>query len=254
MIQVPQVTYAGVAPGADANVYSLFDTVKAFTQGARAMAMAGVVRVTLNLKNSQAGTLKWYKSTNRGATWNQIGQEAIAATPATTSLNRDYEVTAEQDWKLEWTNGGAAQATWLVDIGMSDVFNGPTADHGSSATVTTPGVQAVAEQFQPAAEDNVVGVFKVEERFGFLNVVGAATTVVKNGAGLLHRLIINLQVASATITIYDNTAGSGTKVGTITFPAALLGSGPISVEYDLLFATGLTIVTTGALDITAVYR
>lgn len=83
------------------------------------------------------------------------------------------------------------------------------------------------------------------------NIAGAATTTVVTGAGSLHSLIINTPVANGTITIYDNTAGSGTKIGTITFPATLLSSGPVSVIYDCKFAVGLTLVTVGAsLDVT----
>lgn len=256
MRQVVQIKYTGATPGADANVYSLFNTVTAFPDAARAVALAGVVRFVLNLKNNQAGTLKWYKSADRGVNWNQLGQESIAAGGATNSLNRDYEVSPEQDWKIEWTNGGSAQTTWFVDMALSDVFNGPTADHSLSAGLTTPGVQPVAEQFAPVAEDNVVGVIRVEQRFSFTNIVTNTTTTVKSGAGLLHRIILNTQVASEVITIYDNTAASGTKIGTITMPAALLGDGPINIEYNALFATGLTIVTaTGAsVDLTVIYR
>lgn len=83
------------------------------------------------------------------------------------------------------------------------------------------------------------------------NIAGAATTTVISGAGTLHSIIVNTPAASGTITIYDNTAGSGTKIGTITFPAALLSSGPTSLLYDCKFAVGLTIVTVGAsLDLT----
>jgi hypothetical protein len=54
--------------------------------------------------------------------------------------------------------------------------------------------------------------------------------------------------------MYDNTAGSGTKIGTITLPATLLSDGPREASYDLRFSTGLTIVTTGTSDVTVVYR
>ena len=85
-----------------------------------------------------------------------------------------------------------------------------------------------------------------------LNIAGAATTVVKNGIGVLKRIIVNKAVASGVINIYDNTAGSGTKIGTITNPAVLLHS-QISLEFDCKFSTGLTIVTSAADDITVVY-
>lgn len=89
----------------------------------------------------------------------------------------------------------------------------------------------------------------------YLNIVGAATTTVRAGAGMLRTITINQPIASATITIYDSLTGAGTKIGTITFPAALLGQGPITANYDCDFGTGLTLVTVGALmDITVSWR
>jgi len=85
------------------------------------------------------------------------------------------------------------------------------------------------------------------------NIVAAAptTTVIKSGSGILHSITFNKPVATGVITIYDNTAGSGTKLGTITIPA---NPQPMTLIYDLTFSTGLTIVTaTAAQDITVTY-
>ena len=59
--------------------------------------------------------------------------------------------------------------------------------------------------------------------------------------------------ATSTMVIYDNTAASGTKIGTVTATALLA---PISVPYGLAFSTGLTIITGTAngADMTIVYR
>ncbi|MDD4110218.1 MAG: hypothetical protein PHS54_01545 [Clostridia bacterium] len=92
--------------------------------------------------------------------------------------------------------------------------------------------------------------------FKYSNITLAAptTTVVKTGEGVLHSITINKAVASGTITIYDNTAGSGTKIGTITMPETLLKNQETLI-YDVAFTKGLTIVTaTGAQDITIAYR
>lgn len=104
-----------------------------------------------------------------------------------------------------------------------------------------------------AGEDLTNDVMKVEEQFSFQNITSATTTTIKSGAGVLRALVINKAVASATVAIYDNTAGSGTLIGTITMPATLL-SNQASLNYSVKFATGLTIVTTGAQDITVSYR
>lgn len=86
----------------------------------------------------------------------------------------------------------------------------------------------------------------------YRNIAGAATTVVKSSAGRLKRIVINKAVSSSTITVYDNTAASGTKIATITNPLTLLDSQKV-LEYDCAFATGLTIVTSAADDITVIY-
>jgi len=54
--------------------------------------------------------------------------------------------------------------------------------------------------------------------YKYRNIAGAATTVVKSGKGRLVTINVNKTIASSTITIYDNTAASGTKIATITNP------------------------------------
>ncbi len=86
----------------------------------------------------------------------------------------------------------------------------------------------------------------------FTNITTNATTVVKSGAGFLNRIVINNAGASAnTAAIYDNTAGSGTLIGTID-TVELNGR---VMEYGVDCKTGITIVTaTGtAGDLTVVF-
>ena len=116
---IARAKYTGSTPGADANTYTLFTTVdgeigKGFFQH------ADIHKVSLLLKFSQAGTLKWYESTDRGVNWRQIGQEAIAAPAATADIERDYLVEALLDFKLDWVNGGAAQNPWDPNIALVD--------------------------------------------------------------------------------------------------------------------------------------
>jgi hypothetical protein len=112
-----------------------------------------------------------------------------------------------------------------------------------------------------AGEDLVNDVQKVEQRFNYSNIITNATTTVKSGAGFLHSITINnpaaLTVANETVTIYDNTAGSGTKIGTYVVPFGLTSALPFTLAHDVTFSTGLTIVTAGstvAPDITVSYR
>lgn len=85
--------------------------------------------------------------------------------------------------------------------------------------------------------------------FNYANPAGSATTTIKSGVGVLHAITINTTAASA-ITIYDNTAGSGTKIATIAASPAI-GS---TFRFDVAFTTGLTVVLAGASDITVSYR
>jgi hypothetical protein len=102
---------------------------------------------------------------------------------------------------------------------------------------------------------SALGVTAVETAgSSFGNMTTATTTTHKSGAGILHKIIVNTLVASATITVFDNTAGSGTKIATITLPSTITGDQPFALTYDLSFATGLTITTSGGTDLTVVYR
>lgn len=86
----------------------------------------------------------------------------------------------------------------------------------------------------------------------FSNITTNTTTVVKSGEGFLHSICVNTKGATAnTAAIYDNTAASGTKIGTLDTTAAVG-----CMVYDIRFGTGLTVVTaTGtAPDLTVSYR
>lgn len=85
----------------------------------------------------------------------------------------------------------------------------------------------------------------------FTNLATNATTTIKSGSGVLHCLTVNILGTTSQAVLYDNTAGSGTKIGTVT--TLIAGQ---SGCYDAAFSTGLTVVTTGALaaDITVSYR
>jgi hypothetical protein len=92
----------------------------------------------------------------------------------------------------------------------------------------------------------------VSETFSYSHIDTATTTTVKSGAGVLHSINVNSKgTVASTITVYDNTAGSGTVI-------AILDSLTLSgtFVFDVSFATGLTLVTTGTVapDITVSYR
>ena len=88
---------------------------------------------------------------------------------------------------------------------------------------------------------NFPGVAAYGGNHSFLNLAAAATTTVKTGSGLLHTInVTTAGAAGSTITVYDNTAGSGTVIATID------GTVLQSYLFDSEFLTGLTVVIAGS--------
>lgn len=112
--------------------------------------------------------------------------------------------------------------------------------------LATPQTLSDGQSQNPIAD--VVGALVVSPTGKVQNITNATTTTVKSGSGVLQKLIIGTTAAGA-ITIYDNTAGSGTII------AKFKSSMPEgSYAIDVAFTTGLTVVTAAASDISVVYR
>lgn len=96
------------------------------------------------------------------------------------------------------------------------------------------------EQMAPVAEDNDAGVFLTEERYSTVAIEANATTTHVTGAGFLKAVVITDRGATSnTLNIYDNTAGSGTKIiSQIDMDNSAEGYYPVNRE----FTTGLTTV------------
>lgn len=104
-----------------------------------------------------------------------------------------------------------------------------------------------------AAGGATTGVLAVEQNGAtFRNINSAATTQVKNSAGILHKIVVNTGVASATISVYDATSGTTNPVAVITCPVTI--TNPFELAYDLYCSTGIRVITSGATDVTVVYR
>lgn len=111
---------------------------------------------------------------------------------------------------------------------------------------------------------NIYTMLMTVNRFGELttnpfykNLVGAATTTLKQSAGRLHSIVCNnaSTAAGQLITIYDNTTATGTKIGTIDLSKL---PSPTVIQYNsngVAFNNGLTLVVAGsAVDITVIYE
>lgn len=84
--------------------------------------------------------------------------------------------------------------------------------------------------------------------FSYAAINTATTTTVKSGIGILHTITVAAGTLGA-ITVYDNTAGSGTTIMR-TFTPTVAGT----YILDVGFTTGLTIVTAAATVVTVSYR
>lgn len=125
---------------------------------------------------------------------------------------------------------------------------------GAALALNSSGILQAYEAYLQAGEDLTNNLTVVELRYSYNNITSQTTTTVKSGAGFLHAINFNKPLASGSVVIYDNTAGSGTTIGSILFPAVLL-TDVSTYAYNVLFGTGLTIVTSGATqDITVSYR
>jgi TRAP-type uncharacterized transport system fused permease subunit len=80
------------------------------------------------------------------------------------------------------------------------------------------------------------------------NITTATTTTLKSGRGNLGNIVVNT-TAAGTITVYDSTTGSGTKIATLKASIA-----ENTYIFGCRFQTGLTIVTAAASDITVTYE
>lgn len=117
---------------------------------------------------------------------------------------------------------------------------------------------AVLASMDLSGNQRVVDMAAATGGGSFTNITaGQATTTVKSGAGTLYGIILNTAATATNVTtIYDNTAASGTKIGTPTCtgitPPVTLNFGP----KGLAFATGLTIntATANGSDMTVIYK
>ena len=89
-------------------------------------------------------------------------------------------------------------------------------------------------------------------RYTPITAAAPTTTVIKAAGGTLKRITFNKPVATGVVTVYDNpSSAAGTVIATITTPASPI---PVTLEYDLRFNLGCTIVSaTAAQDFTVVW-
>lgn len=88
----------------------------------------------------------------------------------------------------------------------------------------------------------------VRDGWNYNYIVTATTTVIKSGPGLLHTLNVT-GGTTGTIIVYDNTAASGSIIASYSTTNA-----PATYTFDVAFATGLTVITSAATQLTVSYK
>lgn len=183
--------------------------------GGQPMPIAGLTANTVMSSTNPIGVYL-YASPSGSTGWSIAQASTDTLTAASTT-----SIPVVTNWARLW-NGTNGSRTYQI----------------SAATGTTGiGVTAVATAGAATA-----------------HITTATTTTVKSGAGIAHEILIGTPVASATITVYDSLTASGTILAVITLPSVITAFGPVAVMRDRAFATGLTIVTSGATDLSVSYR
>ena len=116
-MSVTRAKYTGTALPTDSDTFVLFTTVET-GKGANFFAMLGVERFSVNIKNSHAGTIKTYKSMDRGTNWLQVSANAVGVPSASDENVAEYLVGSYIDWKVSWVNGGTTQTTFGIDMSL----------------------------------------------------------------------------------------------------------------------------------------
>lgn len=155
---------------------------------------------------------------------------------------------------------------FLIDDVLIHTFSATTAS--LSATLTVPiRVESINSGANTNANTivgrnlslNRLGLIETDTKPGnIVGATGAGGTVLKYGAGRLHRITINNNpVNGQTITVYDNTSAAAPTIATITLTTGnnANSSLPVTLEYGCPFSTGLTVVTVNASsNITVIYE
>ena len=170
------------------------------------------------------------------------------------TLGSSYTVdTNTHTYELWWTNKFAYY--FIDDILLHTITASPKL--AVSTTSLRIGLQNtnlsgnLANNTFNIRSSTISRVGKPDSTPAWKNITGAVTTSVKLSPGRLHRVVCNNNANGQTITLYDALTATN-PIGVITQANSV---GPLTLDYDLDFYTGLTIVTVGAgVDVTVVYE
>jgi hypothetical protein len=208
---------------------------------------------------AQSGAVLGQAVTNTGTGTSATAANIAAGVPnelafmgvAVGTAAQAVSATSGTFWTLDSTQNSGGTPAGLFSFGALNQPIGSLKSVQPAATLAGSEPFAVAAAtFRPVAL-GVSGSVAIAGS-NYTNITSKTTTVVKTGPGVLKSIIINKAGSADTLTIYDNTAGSGTTIGTITVTASV----NFVFNYEAAFSTGLTIVSGGttAGDYTVIWR
>ena len=182
-----------------------------------------------------------------------------APTPGTSNTTEETQLKVETNTSRLLTStgrkaSGSALATTALQVGGTHLTVLPTMTDTQEGglQLDASGRLIVSGAFYQTTQPVSLAAAVVIAGFTPVAITTATTTLVKSGAGLLHGITVNSKGTEAsTIEVYDALTATGT-------PLAIIDSLNLSGQflYDLNFATGLTLVTTGTVapNLTVAYR
>ena len=160
-------------------------------------------------------------------------------------------ITGGAGWVNDSGQLNPATSTTLYSFASFSQFVGNMAPVTPTATIVSEPYAIVAALFRPVRL-GVEGTVTIGG-YNYTHMTTGTTTLIKTGPGILHSIVVNTGVASATIEIDDALTHTSPVVGILTCQATTVGQ-PFTATYDIQFNTGLSITTSGATDITIVWK
>lgn len=114
-------------------------------------------------------------------------------------------------------------------------------------------VSVLFKQVSLPVEGSVSIIPSPNSGYTYTHITTATTTLIKTGAGTLRAIAINKPVANATIE-FDDAVTQTNAIGLITIPGTITSMAPFVMRLDIAFATGLSVSTGAATDITVIWK
>ncbi|HEY7855891.1 MAG TPA: hypothetical protein VIC32_05560 [Terriglobales bacterium] len=186
------------------------------------------------ISNSNPATVNSVLANSTGSALDVNGTRLRVQTEAAGNGNTPQDLRADS-----WGDGASNGIQQLMAFAAAAGWNGSSFDRLRTTS---------------ADNSSKTGVLEANPVQTYAYIVTAATTAVKATAGVLHKIVINTP-AAGTIGLYDVASGScsGTPgSGKFAFITVTSSTQPVTLRYDVKTANGICVVTSAAMDITAV--